>query len=264
MAACTLPGWTRTDFTEKAERVFPNEMKPKSGFRVQLKRLLSTSKASRRQKDKHMTASSKIIVFSTAPKREEADRIAQILVEERLAACVNVMPNLRSFYRWEGRIVQDDEFLLLIKTEERFKLERGLSGIKSMDRLPGVVIVIDPNKEHIAVAEARKLQIPIVALTDTNCDPDGIDFVVPANDDALKNGVIASAALDVVEEDPIKPNNPLISLENITLTPHTAGRSPDTEMRGYRQVAEQVAKYLRGEKIHPMYVANKAVLNKSG
>ena len=79
--------------------------------------------------------------------------------------------------------------------------------------------------------------------------------------DALKNGVIASAALDVVEEDPIKKDNPLLSLENITLTPHTAGRSPDTEMRGYRQVAQQVAKYLCGEKIQPMYVANKAVLS---
>ncbi len=80
---------------------------------------------------------------------------------------------------------------------------------------------------------------------------------------ALKNGVIASAALDVVEEDPIKPDNPLISLDNITLTPHTAGRSPDTEMRGYRQVAQQVVRYLLGEPIQPMYVSNKAVLNQS-
>jgi len=80
--------------------------------------------------------------------------------------------------------------------------------------------------------------------------------------DALKNGVISSAALDVVEEDPIKMDNPLLSLENITLTPHTAGRSPDTEMRGYRQVALQVARYLRGEEIQFIYVANKGVLNK--
>jgi D-3-phosphoglycerate dehydrogenase len=81
--------------------------------------------------------------------------------------------------------------------------------------------------------------------------------------DALKNSVISSAALDVVEEDPIKTDNPLLSLENITLTPHTAGRSPDTEMRGYRQVAQQVARYLKSESIQPMYVSNKAVLNKS-
>ena len=77
---------------------------------------------------------------------------------------------------------------------------------------------------------------------------------------ALTNGVIASAALDVFEEDPIKQDNPLIQLDNVTITPHSAGRSPDTEMRGYRQVALQVAVYLRGEEIKPMYVSNKAVL----
>ena len=81
--------------------------------------------------------------------------------------------------------------------------------------------------------------------------------------DALKKGVIASAALDVVEEDPIKKDNPLLTIENITLTPHTGGRSPDTEMRGYRQVALQVAKYLKGEEIQSIYIANKAVLSKS-
>lgn len=78
--------------------------------------------------------------------------------------------------------------------------------------------------------------------------------------EALKNGVIASAALDVVEEDPIKPDNKLISLDNITITPHTAGRSPDTEMRGYRQIAQQVALYLRGKPIQPMHIANREVL----
>ncbi len=77
---------------------------------------------------------------------------------------------------------------------------------------------------------------------------------------ALTKGVIASAAMDVFEEDPIKQDNPLIKLDNVTITPHSAGRSPDTEMRGYRQVALQVAAYLRGEEINPMYVSNKAVL----
>lgn len=77
---------------------------------------------------------------------------------------------------------------------------------------------------------------------------------------ALSNGVIASAALDVFEQDPIRRDNPLIQLDNVTVTPHSAGRSPNTEMRGYRQVALQVASYLRGEEINPMYVSNKAVL----
>jgi len=78
--------------------------------------------------------------------------------------------------------------------------------------------------------------------------------------DALVYGDIASAALDVFEDDPIQADNPLIKLDNITITPHTAGRSPDTEMRGYRQVAQQVARYLRGEGIQRMHVANRDVL----
>ena len=77
---------------------------------------------------------------------------------------------------------------------------------------------------------------------------------------ALTNGVIASAALDVFEVDPIRQYNPLIGLDNVTITPHSAGSSPDTEMRGYRQVALQVTAFLRGEEINPMYVSNKAVL----
>ena len=77
---------------------------------------------------------------------------------------------------------------------------------------------------------------------------------------ALSKGVIASAALDVFEQDPIQWDNPLIQLDNVTITPHSAGRSPNTEMRGYRQVALQVASFLRGEEINPIYVSNKAVL----
>jgi D-3-phosphoglycerate dehydrogenase len=79
---------------------------------------------------------------------------------------------------------------------------------------------------------------------------------------ALKEGVIASAALDVFEDDPLKPDNPLISLYNVTLTPHTAGRSPDTEMRGYWQIAQQVARFLKGEEIQQMHVYNKEVLKR--
>ena len=77
--------------------------------------------------------------------------------------------------------------------------------------------------------------------------------------DALKNGKIASAALDVFEDDPIKPDNPLLKLDNVTLTPHTAGRSPDTEMRGYRQIAVHVAKHLKGEIIDKIHISNPKV-----
>ncbi|MBW1817820.1 MAG: 30S ribosomal protein S2 [Deltaproteobacteria bacterium] len=70
--------------------------------------------------------------------------------------------------------------------KELFKLEKNLGGIKNMDELPGAVFVVDPKKEHIAVREARKLGIHVVAIADTNCDPDEIDFIIPGNDDAIR------------------------------------------------------------------------------
>lgn len=84
---------------------------------------------------------------------------------------------------------------------EKTKLDRNLGGIKDMKRLPGAVFIIDPRKERIAVQEARRLEIPIVAIVDTNCDPDEIDYVIPGNDDAIRavtliTRVIADAALE--------------------------------------------------------------------
>jgi small subunit ribosomal protein S2 len=72
-------------------------------------------------------------------------------------------------------------------TRELSKLEKNLAGIRDMTRLPGLVFIIDPKKEHIAVEEARRLNIPVAAVVDTNCDPDGIDYIVPANDDAIRS-----------------------------------------------------------------------------
>ena len=72
-------------------------------------------------------------------------------------------------------------------TREREKLEKALGGIKSMTELPGAVFIVDVVKEHIAVTEARKLEIPIVAVVDTNCDPDLIDYPIPGNDDAIRS-----------------------------------------------------------------------------
>ncbi len=69
---------------------------------------------------------------------------------------------------------------------EKTGLEKNLAGVKKMERLPGVLFVVDPNKEEIAVKEARKLGIPVVAIVDTNCDPDMVDWVIPGNDDAIR------------------------------------------------------------------------------
>jgi small subunit ribosomal protein S2 len=69
---------------------------------------------------------------------------------------------------------------------EKDKLLKSLGGIKGMTKLPGAMFVVDPNKEHIAVDEARALEIPVIAVTDTNCNPEKIDFVIPGNDDAIR------------------------------------------------------------------------------
>ena len=75
------------------------------------------------------------------------------------------------------------------------KLEKYLGGVKEMRRLPGALFVIDPRKEHNAIAEARKLHIPIVAIVDTNCDPDEVDYVIPGNDDAIRAIRLISATM---------------------------------------------------------------------
>lgn len=84
---------------------------------------------------------------------------------------------------------------LTVLTKEQVKLDRNLSGVRSMRKLPGLLIVVDPSNEHIAVAEAKKLKIPVMALVDTNCDPDPIDYPIPCNDDALKSVKIIIQAL---------------------------------------------------------------------
>ncbi|MFR7610544.1 MAG: 30S ribosomal protein S2, partial [Christensenellaceae bacterium] len=80
-------------------------------------------------------------------------------------------------------------------------LERNLGGIKNMETLPSAMFVVDPRKEKNAVAEARKLGIPVVAIVDTNCDPDEIDYVIPGNDDAIRGiKLILSVMADAVLE----------------------------------------------------------------
>ncbi len=100
-----------------------------------------------------------------------------------------------------------NEFNVLPKKEvakliaERDKLEENLGGIKDMRSLPGALFIVDPKKEHLAVQEARKLNIPIVGIVDTNCDPDEVDYIIPGNDDAIRSiKLIASAMADAVIE----------------------------------------------------------------
>jgi small subunit ribosomal protein S2 len=101
----------------------------------------------------------------------------------------------------------DGSFELLPKKEviklrlERDKLEKNLGGIKEMKGLPSAVYIVDPKKEHIAIAEARSLRIPIISIVDTNCDPDEVDYIIPGNDDAIRAiKLITSKMADAVLE----------------------------------------------------------------
>ena len=98
---------------------------------------------------------------------------------------------------FEGRTKKE----ILMLTREKNKLERSLGGIRDMSKVPSAIWVVDTNKEHLAVAEARKLNIPIIAILDTNCDPDLVDYPIPGNDDAIRSAalltkVIASAVAE--------------------------------------------------------------------
>ena len=105
------------------------------------------------------------------------------------------------------KMEEDGTFDLLTKKEatklklEIEKLEKYLGGIKDMKKLPGALFVVDPRKEKIAVAEAKKLGIPVVAIVDTNCDPEEVDYVIPGNDDAIRAvKLIASTMANAVIE----------------------------------------------------------------
>ncbi len=141
---------------------------------------------------------------------EEAGRSGQYHVTQRwLGGCLTNFKTVKgSLERLKNmeKMEEDGTLFALTKREQvmigrdRAKLMKSLGGIKGMTKLPGMLFVIDPHKEHIAVEEARKLEIPVVAITDTNCNPDLIDHVIPGNDDAIRaiklfTGRIADAAL---------------------------------------------------------------------
>ena len=106
-------------------------------------------------------------------------------------------------------------------SRELEKLDRNLSGIAKLDRVPDAIFVIDTKKEHIAVTEARKLGLPVVAVVDTNCDPDVIDYVIPGNDDAIRSGALLCRLIaDAVTEGRfIRANRPTIVKNASAVTP---------------------------------------------
>ena len=166
---------------------------------------------------KELSSEGKSVLFVGTKKqaqesvKEEALRAGAFYVNARWLG--GMMTNFTTIRRRVARLKQlrameeDGTFELLPKKEviklnlEIEKLEKFLGGIKEMEELPGCLFIIDPRKERIAVAEAKKLNIPIVAIVDTNCDPDEIDYVIPGNDDAIRGiKLILSVMADAVLE----------------------------------------------------------------
>ena len=164
---------------------------------------------------KSVAESGKSVLFVGTKKQakdaiiEEAQRCGQFYMGNRWLG--GTLTNFKTIRARVDRLnklnsmEQTGEFDLLPKKEvaklkaERDKLEENLGGIKDMHTMPGVLFVVDPKKEYIAVREARSLNIPIVGLVDTNCDPDDVDYVIPGNDDAIRAvKLIAGAMADAV------------------------------------------------------------------
>ena len=148
---------------------------------------------------------------------EAAERCGQYYVNHRwlggmLTNWRTITDSIKRLKEYEETLSQEEVGLtkkeLLMRTRERDKLERALGGIKDMGGLPDIIIVIDTNKESLAIKEAEKLGIPVVAVLDSNCDPRGITFPIPGNDDAMRSislycSLFSDAVLDGLQEEAI-------------------------------------------------------------
>lgn len=169
---------------------------------------------------KEVVSNHKTILFVGTKKqakavvRELAEACGEFYVCERwlggmLTNLTTIRQSIKKLERIEKRIANGSEGLtkkeLSLLTKEQIKLEKNLSGVRGMRKPPGLVIVVDPSKEHLAVAEANKLDIPVMGLVDTNCDPDPIQYIIACNDDALKSikiivQTLAQAIIDTKNE----------------------------------------------------------------
>ncbi len=194
--------------------------------------------------------------------KEEAERCGMYYVNSRWLG--GTLTNFKTIRTRIDRMVkiekmeQNGEFELLPKKEvaklkeEYDKLQTNLGGIRDMGKLPGVMFIVDPHNEDIAVAEARKLNIPIVAITDTNCDPDEIDYVIPGNDDAIRavkliSSVIANAVIEANQgETPVLPVDDSAEPTSIEEVVANAEEAVLTEVK--EEESEQPKKTVRRKK----------------
>ena len=201
---------------------------------------------------RRVTASGKSVLFVGTKKQaqqavqKEAERCGMYYVNNRwlggmLTNFSTIKKSLQRLKKIEKMEI-DGTFENLTKKEvaallkEKSKLEKNLGGIKEMKELPGVLFVIDTHKEQLAVAEARRMGIPIIAVVDTNCNPEGIDFPIPGNDDAIRaislfTSIIANAVIESDNEAGLKILENLNDEEEVTTD--AAVKNEDEEIVDY-------------------------------
>ena len=191
--------------------------------------------------------------------REEAEKCGQYYVNQRWLG--GLLTNFQTVQKSIKRLkdlesMQTDGRYEKLTKKERIKLDRereslnkNLSGIKNMSRLPDVVFIIDVKKEEIAVAEANRLGIPIVAVVDTNCSPEGIDYVIPGNDDALRAvRLFASRIADsIVEGNQIATEGGVVSAEPGEESDEAAGGVAGTAAAAELATGEAAENAVNGE-----------------
>lgn len=161
--------------------------------------------------------------------KELAEECGEFYVCERwlggmLTNLATIRNSIKKLERIEKRITVAGDALtkkeLSELTKQQLKLEKNLSGVRNMRRVPGLVIVVDPSKEHIAVSEANKLGIPVMGLVDTNCNPDPIQHIIACNDDALKSIKVILQAV----------SQAIIDTKNTLTTSYQKGEEGDEEV----------------------------------
>jgi len=173
--------------------------------------------------------------------KEEAERCGMYFINNRwlggtltnFATIRKSIERLKSIesMQEDGSINRFPKKEILLMEKERVKLDRNLGGIKQMRGLPAAIFVIDPRKEKIAISEAGKLGIPVVALVDTNCDPDGIDYLIPGNDDAIRSiKLITSTIAEAVLAGKAKAGETTPDFEGMAATAAAAGEHGDAAL----------------------------------
>ncbi len=165
--------------------------------------------------------------------------------------------------RGERVFPQSDKALEVVDKlkKEMEKLQKNLGGIKDMTEIPGVLFVVDPKKERIAILEARKLNIPVVGLVDTNCNPEGIDFPIPGNDDAIRaislfTSIIANAVIEADNDTGLRVVETLDDEDGIQTD--ASNKSADAEITDYEnyQPTEQKEEDIEAEEDHDDLIGN--------